>query len=120
MLFRSVEFNFVDRFLIYAMVHKLSPLNMTYEFSCVHNNNSVTIKEMKNLPTKMNYTDLITPQTKFQSPPMKDKRKHSFLVSSYSIVKYKTLVPNILSTPFSHSSFETFISELVLEKAFRK
>ena len=95
MVFRSVEVSLVDRLSIYAMVQKLSQLNMTYEFSWFNNNNSATIKDMKNLSIKMNYTGLITPQTKFQSPSMKDKRKHSFLVSSYSIVKYKTLVPNI-------------------------
>ena len=72
---------------------------MTYEFSWFNSNNSATIEDMKNLLTKMNCTDLIIPQTKFQSPSMKDKRKHSFLVSSYSIMKYKTLMPNILSTP---------------------
>ena len=77
-------------------------LNMTYEFSWFNNNNFATIKDMKNLLTKMNYTDLITPQTKFQSPGMKDTGKHSFLVSWYSIMKYITFVRNILfkiSTP---------------------
>ena len=52
----------------------------------------------------MNYTGLITTQTKFQSPGMKDKWKHSFLVSWYSIKKYKTFVWNILfkiSTPLA-------------------
>ena len=48
---------------------------------------------MINLSTKMNYTGLIT-HRKFQ---VKDERKHSFLVSLYCIVKYETLVPNILS-----------------------
>ena len=72
---------------------------MTNEFSLFNNNNPATIKDMKNLSTKVNYTGLITPQTKFQSPQMKDKRKHSFLVSSYSIANDKTLVPNILITP---------------------
>ena len=72
---------------------------MTYEFSWFNNNNSATIKDRKNLSTKMNYTGLITPQTKFQFLQMKDKRKHSLLVSLYRIVKDKTLVPNILSTP---------------------
>ena len=76
-------------------------LNMTCEFSWLNNNNSATIKDMKNLSTKMNYTGLITPQAKFQSPQMRVKRKHSFLVSSYRIAKDKTLVPNILSTPLA-------------------
>ena len=74
---------------------------MTYEFSFFNSNNSATINDMNNLSTKMNYTGLITPQTKFQSPQMNNKRKHSFLVSSYSIEKDKTSVPNILSTPFA-------------------
>ena len=30
---------------------------------------------MKHLPTKLNYTGLITPQTKFQADPIKDERK---------------------------------------------
>ena len=30
---------------------------------------------------------------------MKDERKHSFLESFYSIVKYETLVPKILRAP---------------------
>ena len=74
---------------------------MTYKFSWFNNNNSLTIEDVKNLSTKMNYTDLKTPQTKFQPPKLKGKRKHSFLVSSYSIVKYETLVPNISSTPIA-------------------
>ena len=48
--------------------------------------------------TKMNFTGLITSQTVFLPPSLKDERKHSFLVSLYSIMKYETLVPNILST----------------------
>ena len=63
-------------------------LNMTYKFSWFNKNNSSTIKDMKNLYTIMNYTGLMTAKT-----------KHSFLVSSYSMVKYDTLVPNILNTP---------------------
>ena len=74
---------------------------MTYEFSLFSNNNYATIKGMKNMSTKMNCTGLITPQTKFQSPPVKDETKHLFLMCSYSIVKYKTLVRNILSTPLA-------------------
>ena len=68
---------------------------MIYEFSWFNNNNSVAIRDMKNLSTKMNYTGLITPQANFQSPPMKDNRKHPFLVSLNGIVKYKTLVLSI-------------------------
>ena len=56
-------------------------LNITCEYSWFNNNNSVTIKGVKNLCTGMNCTYLVTPQTKFQSPPVKDKRIHSFLVS---------------------------------------
>ena len=70
---------------------------MTSEFSWFNKNNSSANEGMKNLSTTMNYTGLITPQTKFQPPSMKDVRKHSFLVSLYSIVKYETLVPNILN-----------------------
>ena len=73
-------------------------LNMTYKFSWFNKNNSSTVEHMKNLSTKMNSTRLITSQIKFQAPPVKDERKHSFLVSLYSIVEYETLVPNILST----------------------
>ena len=65
----------------------------------------------------MNYTGLVTPQTKFQSPPMKDKRKH-FLVSSYSIVKYKTLMPNILTTPLTTVLNINF--GIGLEESFKK
>ena len=54
---------------------------------------------------QINYTGPITPQTKFQPPPMKDERKHSFLVSSYRIMKYETLVSNILSTPIANIYF---------------
>ena len=46
---------------------------MTSEFSWLNNNNSASIKYMKNLLTKVNYTGVITTQTKFQSPEMKDK-----------------------------------------------
>ena len=70
-------------------------LNMTYEFSQFNKNNSSTIEDIKNVCTEMNYTGLITPQTKFQSPSMKDERKHSFLVSSHNIVNYENLVLNI-------------------------
>ena len=45
MVLRSVELNLADRFLIYAMVHRLLPV----EFSWFNNNNSATIKDMKNL-----------------------------------------------------------------------
>ena len=69
------------------------------EFSWFNKNNSSTIKDMKNLSKKMNCTGLITPWTKFEPSPLQDERKHLFLVSSYGIVKQKTLVPNILSTP---------------------
>ena len=72
-------------------------LNMTYKLSSFNKNNSSIIEDVKNLSTKMNYAGLITPQAKTQPPPMKDK-KTVILVSSYSIVKYETLVPNILST----------------------
>ena len=84
-------------------------LNTTYEFSWFYRNSSSTIEDMKNLSTKMNYTGLITPLTKSQLSSMKDERKRLFLVNSYSIVKYETLVPNILS-----HSLATVISELVL------
>ena len=73
-------------------------LNITYEFFSFTKNNSSTFNDVKNLSTEMNYTCLVTPQTKFQPPPLKGERKHSFLVSSYSIGKYETLVPNILHT----------------------
>ena len=63
---------------------------------------------MKNLSTKISYTGLITPLTKFQPPALKDERKHLFLVISYSIMKYE-----------SHS-LEPLISELVSNRAFRK
>ena len=43
----------------------------------------------------MNYTGLINPQTKFQPLPVKDEIKHLFLVSSYSMVKYETLMPKV-------------------------
>ena len=75
MVSRSAEFNLAARFLKYAIVHI---------------NNSSTIKDKKNLSTKMNYTGLITLLAKFQPP---------LLVNSYSILKYETLVPIILSTP---------------------
>ena len=71
---------------------------MTYEFSLFNKNNSSATKDMKNLSARMNYTVLLTLQTKFQPPPMKDERKRSFLVSWYSIVKYETLVPNMCSS----------------------
>ena len=64
----------------------------------------------------MNYTGLITPQTKFQSPQIKDKRQHPFSVSSYSIATNKTLLPIILSTPLA----TVFISELVLKRGLQK
>ena len=73
-------------------------LNMTHRFSWFNNNNSSTIKDIKNLSTEINSTDLITLQAKFQLSSVKGERKRSFLVSSYSIVKYETLVPNIIST----------------------
>ena len=73
-------------------------LNMTYQFSWFNSNNSPTIEDMKNLSTKMNYIGLITTQTKFQLHPLKDERIDSFLVNSYSTVKYETLVAHILST----------------------
>ena len=72
---------------------------MTYEFSWFNKNNFSTIQNMKNLSTKTNYTGLMTLQTKFQPPPIKDEKKTFILVSLYSIMKYETLVPNILSTP---------------------
>ena len=72
---------------------------------------------MKNLPTKINYSGLITPQIKFQPAPMKGERKYSFLVSSYSIVKYKTNE----CFKYSHShSLKTLISHLVLKRTLRK
>ena len=72
---------------------------MMYTFSWFNKNTSLTFEDMKNLSKTINYTGLITPQTKLQPPKMKDERKHSILVSLYSIMKYETLVPNILSTP---------------------
>ena len=84
------------------MVHKLSLFNTTYEFSWFRNNNYATIKDMKNQSTENEFYWSDNPtEKKFQSPPMKDKRKYSFLVSSYSLVKHKTLVSNILSTPLA-------------------
>ena len=46
----------------------------------------------------MNNTGLITQQRKFQPSPMKSERKRPYLMSLYSIVKYESLVPNILSS----------------------
>ena len=48
-----------------------------------------------------------------------DERKHSSLVSSHRIVRYKMLVPHILSTPMA-ITFETLISDSFLKRAFRK
>ena len=57
-------------------------LNITYEFSWLNKSNSSTIEDMKNLSTTMNYTALITPQTKFQLPPVKDEQK-TFIFSEF-------------------------------------
>ena len=95
-VFRYVEINLVDRFLTHAMVPKL---NMTYEFSCFNNNNSANIKDMKNV-YKTNFTGLITPHTKFQSPQMKDKKTSIFSEFVYDR-RTQFLVPNILSTPIA-------------------
>ena len=84
---------------------------MTYEISWFNKNNSSTIKIWKyeNPSTKMNYTGLISPQTKLQTPPMKGERKHSFLVSSYGIVKYEALAAEYFKYSDSHS-LETLVS----------
>ena len=79
------------------MVHKLSLVERHTNFSWFNKNNSSTIKDMKNLSTRMNYTGLIIPQTKFQPRPMKDEENIHFSEFVYSIVKYETLVPNISS-----------------------
>ena len=80
-LFKSVELNLVDRFLIYAMVHKLSSVEHEVGIFWINKNNPLSIGDIKNLSTKMNYTDVIAPQTIFQLPALKDERKHSCLVS---------------------------------------
>ena len=67
---------------------------MTHEFSWFDRNNS-SIKDLINLSKEMNSTGLIMPQNKFQVHPMKGERKHSFLASSYSIMKYETLASSI-------------------------
>ena len=72
--FHIGRIRFLDRFFIYAMVQKLSSVEHAYEFSCFNENNFSTIKDMKNLSKKMNYTGL------------KDERKHSFLVSLYHLL----------------------------------
>ena len=56
-------------------------LGLTGQFS--------TIKDMRYLSTKMNYTGLITTQTRFQL----DKKNEASL---YNIVRDKALVPNIV------------------------
>ena len=83
-------------------------LNVTYEFSWFNNNNSATIKDMKNLfKNELYWAD--NPTDKISAtPPMKDKRKYSFLVSLYS--KYKTLVPNILNIPLTTVLKQLFIN----------
>ena len=83
MVFRYIEFNFWTDFLYMPWFTSYSQLNMTYEFPWFHKNNCSTIKDINNLSTEMNYTDLITPQVKFQQPPLKDDTKHSFLMSFY-------------------------------------
>ena len=79
----------------------------SYEISWFNKNNSSAIKIWK-YATKMNYTGLISPQTKLQTPPMKGERKHSFLVSSYGIVKYEALAVEYFKYSDSHS-LETLI-----------
>ena len=91
-------------------------LNMTCGFSWFNKNNSSTAKDIKNLSTKLNWSD--SPTDKVLATPLEDERKHSFLVSSYSIVKYDTLVLHILIT--SIAILETLIFELVMKRAFRK
>ena len=46
----------------------------------------------------MSYTGLIAHRQNFSHPHWKMKENIDFLMNSYSIVKYRTLVPIILST----------------------
>ena len=61
----STRLNFLDRFFNMPWFTICHQLSMRYEFSWFDDNNSATIKDMKNLCTKMNHTGLITPQRKF-------------------------------------------------------
>ena len=74
MIFRSVELNLADRFLYTCMPwFTSSSINMMGIF-LVYKGNSSTIKDMRYLSTKMNYTGMITTQTKFQLDPKKMKK----------------------------------------------
>ena len=59
--FRSVELDFVDRFLTFYMVQKLTSVKMMFEVSCFNKNNCATIRDIKNLLQKVNYAGPIAP-----------------------------------------------------------
>ena len=73
-------------------------VNTTVEMLCLNWNNLGVINCIKILAAKSNSMGLKSLWTEFQLPPHKDERKHSFLVTSPSVEKWSSLVPNIFST----------------------
>ena len=64
MVFRSEELNFVERFLKYAMVHKLSSgEHDMLIFFWFNKSKSSTTRDMKSLSMKMNHTGLVPGET---------------------------------------------------------
>ena len=80
MILRSVELNLVDRFLYACMPwFTSSSVEQWRQFFWFNRSNSSTIKGMKYLSIKMNYTGLITTQTKFQL----DKKMKTALIRQF-------------------------------------
>ena len=68
------------------------------EISCLNWNNLGIINDINILAAKSNSLHLKSLKTKFQLPPHKDERKHSYSVTSPSVEKWLFLVPNISIT----------------------
>ena len=73
-------------------------INTHVEISCLNWNNLGIINCIKILAAKSNFMGLKFLWTKFQLPPKKDERKHSFLLTLPSAEKRLSLVPNIFIT----------------------
>ena len=109
MVSRSVEFNFVDRFLIHVMAPKLFSLEHNISVFLDNKNNSSTNKEYEKSVHKDDFYLPDNPETKSNPFTPKYERKHPFLERLYKIMKYKTFVPNIAST-FTAIVLKQFLS----------
>ena len=73
-------------------------VNKNVEISCFNRNNFEIIKCLKILARKIEFSEFENSADKISIPPCEDERKHSFLVTSHSVEKQLSLVPNMFIT----------------------